>query len=270
MFADPLGLPVGIQLWTVRDPIATDPAGTLAKLAKIGYREVEAAGYGNYTAKDYRKFMDDAGLKCPSAHLPFAKGIDSSPLFDQAHILGCSFATSSKLVPPQAQSGSALGVEGFRYIADVINDVGARAKSAGLQYAYHNHSHEFEVLPDGTVGYDFLLKQTNPALVKFEIDCGWMVVAGHSPADYMNRYPGRFRMLHIKDFKPMATPYSAVARGPQPVGSELGNGYIQYKEIFAAAKSAGIVHIFAEQEPPFAGSQLNSAKVDYDYLHSFS
>ena len=274
LLANPLGLPIGIQLWTVREPLASDPAGTFVQLTKIGYREVESAGYGRNTPKEFRNFIDAAGLKCPSAHLPFAKGVDFGPLFDEAHTLGCTFATSSKLLPPASNqstpsSSSALGIEGFRYIAELMNEIGAQAKAAGLRYAYHNHSHEFEVLPDGMIGYDYLLKHTDPELVKFEIDCGWMTVAGHSPAEYMRKYPGRFRMLHIKDFKPLEKG-SATAMHPQAVGSELGRGYIRYEETFAAAKSAGIQHIFAEQEPPFAVSQMDSAKADYAYLHSFS
>jgi sugar phosphate isomerase/epimerase len=151
-----------------------------------------------------------------------------------------------------------------------MNDIGVKAKAAGLQYAYHNHSHEFEMLPDGTPGYDYLIANTDPELVKFEIDCGWMCAAGQDPAAYMKRYPGRFRMLHIKDFKPLKSTYTTANSGPRPTGTELGTGFIDYKRIFAAAKKAGIVHIFAEQESPFAVSQIESAKVDYAFLKSFS
>ena len=274
-WGNPLGLPIGIQLYAVREPLQTDPAGTMKALARIGYREVEAAGYGTYTAKDYRKFMDAAGLHCPSAHLGFKKGIDFGPLFDEAHTLGASFATSSSMFPPAqpgkpAPFGAALGPDGFKYILDLMNDIGVKAKAAGLQYAYHNHSHEFELLPDGTPGYDYLLANTDHDLVKFEIDCGWMCAAGHDPAAYMNKYPGRFRMLHIKDFKPMSKSFTTASSGPRPTGTELGTGFIDYKAIFAAAKKAGIVHMFAEQESPFAVSPIESAKVDFAFLKSFS
>jgi sugar phosphate isomerase/epimerase len=274
-WSDPLGLPIGIQLYAVRDPLQTDPAGTMKELFAIGYREVEAAGYGTYTAKDYRKFMDAAGLRCPSAHNPgFKKGVDFGPIFDEAHILGASFITSSSMFPPApskpAPFGSALGLDGFKYLVDLMNDIGMKAKAAGLQYAYHNHSHEFELLPDGTPGYDFMLANTDHDLVKFEIDCGWMCAAGHDPAAYMKKYPGRFRMLHIKDFKPLTHPYTTAGSGTRPTGTELGTGFIDYKPIFAASRKAGIVHVFAEQESPFAVSQIESAKVDFAFLKSFS
>ena len=256
----------------------------MKQLRAIGYREVEAAGYGRYTAKDYRKFLDDAGLACPSAHLAFKKGTDFAPLFDDAHTLGASFATSSSMFPPAPQSSAssagspagpaalkpALGPDGFKYLVELMNDIGVKAKAAGLQYAYHNHSHEFELLPDGTPGYDYMLAHTDRDLVKFEIDCGWMCVAGHSPAGYMKKYPGRFRMLHVKDFKPVARPFTTAASGPRPQGTELGRGFIDYKPIFAAGKAAGILHVFAEQESPYAVSPIDSARTDYAYLHSFS
>jgi sugar phosphate isomerase/epimerase len=279
--ADPLGLPVGIQLYAVRDPMSVDPQDTLKKLYALGYREVEAAGYGKFTAKDYAKFIKDAGLKCPSAHLGFVHGKDEAPLFAEAHELGAHYATSSSMFPPNPHAvsdgspdaplkfGSAVGPDGFKYLADWMNDLGRKAKAAGLQYAYHNHSHEFEKLPSGLLGYDYLLTNTDKELVKFEIDCGWMSVAGQSPADYMTRYPGRFRMLHIKDFLKPAAPYTTAGSANRPKGTELGRGFVQYQPIFDAAKKSGVVHIFAEQENPFAVTPMDSAKVDYDFLHSF-
>ena len=220
------------------------------------------------------------GLKCPSAHLPFKKGGDFAEVFAQGRALGVQYVTSSNIFPPakgraavaagappaKAVFGKALGVEGFEYVAETMREAGEQAKKAGLQYAYHNHSHEFEVLPDGTVGYDFLLKNTDPALVKFEIDCGWMVVAGHDPAEYMRRYPGRFRMLHVKDFKKPANVFTTADSGARPTGSELGEGFIDYKPIFAAAKKAGVVHVFAEQEFPYRVSQMESAKADVGFF----
>jgi sugar phosphate isomerase/epimerase len=273
IMADPLGLPVGIQLYAVREPMEADPVGTLKQLHEIGYREVEAAGYGKLTAKDYGKMIADAGLSCPSAHLAFKKGIDFGPLFDDAHALGCTFATSSAIFPPKNVSptpANGFGLDGFKWMADLMQDIGTKAKAAGLKYAYHNHSPEFVTLPDGIVGYDYLLKNTDAELVKFEIDCGWMCVAGKNPVEYMKKYPGRFRMLHIKDFKKSETAYTSSGSGPRPDGVELGDGFIQYKPIFTEAKKAGIVHVFAEQEKPYAVSPMESAKVDYKFLHSFS
>jgi sugar phosphate isomerase/epimerase len=164
----------------------------------------------------------------------------------------------------------ALGLDGFKTMAGRLNDIGGKVKAVGLQYAYHNHNFEFEKIPDGSFGYDILLRETDHDLVKFEADCGWMVIAGAKPARYFRLYPGRFRMLHVKDFQREGKP-NIVLMGPgKPLGMELGNGFIDYKPIFAAGKAAGIEHALAEQEAPYVRSQMESAKVSYQFFHSFS
>jgi sugar phosphate isomerase/epimerase len=284
-WATPMGLPVGIQLYVVGKPLIEDTPGTLKKLHDIGYREVETAGFGKYSAKEFRHMLDDAGLVCPSAHLPLMQD-DLAPLFAQAHELGATYATSSVLRDfkmPARPSGvtdssalppipklEPLGLDGFKRTAEHMNQIGAKAKEAGLKYAYHNHNYEFEKVGNGEYGYDVLLKETDPALVNFEIDCGWMTVAGASPVEYMKQYPTRFRMLHIKDFVRVSQP-TIELRGPnRPKGTELGKGYIDYAPIFAEGRKAGIQHAFAEEEGPYEVPQLEAAKVDFEYLNSFS
>ena len=223
-WAGPMGLPSGIQLYTVSKPLAQDAPGTLKQLKAIGYSEVETAGLGPIPAKNFRGLLDDAGLKCPSAHLQFG-GADVEAQFAEANVLGAHYAVSSilrQLDPefikaakaaiasgapmPKPPKMEPLGLDGFKRTAEQMNEAGRKAKAAGLQYAYHNHNFEFEKMPDGSPGYDLLVKESDPELVKFEIDCGWMTVAGANPVDYFNKYPGRFHMLHIKDFKPVAKP----------------------------------------------------------------
>lgn len=278
-WANPMGLPIGIQLYTVSKPLGADTPGTLKQLHEIGYREVESAGLGKHTAKELRGYLDDAGLKCPSAHLQLM-GENLDEQFEQAHALGAQYAVSSVLrsftgafikaatapTPPAAP----LGLDGFKKTAEHMNEVGKKTKAAGLQYAYHNHNFEFEKMPDGSFGYDILVKETDPELVRFEVDCGWMVVAGGDPVSYFTNYPGRFRMLHIKDFKPGAAPTTELIGSGRPQGADLGTGFVDYKPIFLAGKAAGIEHIFVEQETPFPVSQLESAKVDFAYLQKFS
>ena len=286
-WASPMGLPVGIQLYTVGKPMNEDPAATLKQLYAIGYREVESAGMTKVSVKELRGMIDDAGLKCPSAHLQLTAD-DLGPAFEDAHTLGAHYAVSSVLrsfsratrpatapepaggAPPKPPGLEPLGLDGFKKMAEHMNEVGKKAKAAGLQYAYHNHNFEFEKMPDGSPGYDVLVKESDPDLVKFEIDCGWMVVAGSDPVAYFRKYPGRFRMLHIKDFKPVPKPTIELMGPGRPQGADLGTGFIQYGPIFAAGKAAGIEHIFVEQETPFPVSQLDSAKVDYAYLQKFS
>ena len=278
-FTEPLGLPAGIQLYAVRDELTKDTPATLKALHNIGFREVEYFSPGKYSVAEYHGLIADAGLTCPSAHLPFAGATDLAPIFASANTLGAHFAVSSVFIDlfPNGRPKSMdhldtlppLGLDAFKKMAAHMNEVGKQAKAAGLQYAYHNHNFEFEKMPDGSYGYDVLLNETDHDLVKFEIDCGWMTVAGASPVAYFKRHPGRFRMLHVKDFRPIKPTIDLIGPG-RPTGVELGHGFIDYKPIFAAAKTAGIVHIFAEQEAPYVRGELESAKVSYDFLHSFS
>jgi sugar phosphate isomerase/epimerase len=276
--SDPLGLPIGIQLWTVQKPMLLDPAGTLGRLREIGYRTVETAGLGNSSAKDFRALLDHSGLQCPSAHLDFTNG-DVDALLAEARILGAQFVVSSLLrhgtgqVPelPTAMKKYQdftrdMTLDDARRTAEIANRLGEKAKQAGLRYAYHNHFIEFADQGSGKVAYDVLLQETDPTLVDFELDCGWMMAAGRSPVEYLKRYPHRFPMLHVKDFMP--APHGADTRSPAlRTGTELGRGQMNYRPIFAAARG-NLQYYFCEQEGPFDHiDELQAAKINFDYLH---
>ena len=279
--AEAMGLAPGIQLYSVRDYMTKDVPGTLKQLREIGFVEVETAGFGTYSARQFRQYLDDAGLKAPSAHLQFTP-IKFAPAFEDANTLGARFAVSSSLataINPPSTAGLApgqrpkmapLGLEGFERLATAMNDLGRKAKAAGLQYAYHNHNYEFERLPDGRFGYDVLVNNTDHNLVKFEVDCGWMCAAGADPIAYMTKYPGRIKMLHVKEFKAMNAPSTSLSGPTRPQGTDLGQGFIDYKPIFAEGRKAGIEHAFSEQEAPFPVSQMESAKAAYAFLRSAS
>jgi len=273
--ADPLGVPPGIQLYTVAADLQKDVPGTLEALSKIGYKNVETAGFAGLTAKEFAKALSSAGLHCPSCHLRFSTA-DPSPLFDDAHSVGAQFVVSSILTAQPAGSPltdfmkalSALTLDDFKKTAELANQIGAKAKQAGLQYAYHNHNFEFKDQGSGKIGYDVLLSETDPDLVKFEVDCGWMTVAGKNPVDYFKRYPNRFRMIHVKDFLPGPSTTDLLGAN-RPTGTELGKGHIDYRPIFAVARLAGIEYYFSEQEPPIVGmTALEAAKVNYEYMHA--
>jgi sugar phosphate isomerase/epimerase len=275
-WGEAMGLPPGIQLYTVREEMPKDTPGTLKKLREIGFREVETASLGRFSAKEFRQLLDDAGLKCPSAHVNLSK-VELGPVFEDVHALGGGFATSSSLATsnmPPRPAGSPrfpmppLGQEGFTRLAAQMNEIGAKAKAAGLQYAYHNHNYEFEKMPDGSFGYDILVNKTDYELVNFEIDCGWMCAAGADPVDYFKKYPGRFKMIHVKEFKQMD--HRTTSLSDRPVGVDLGQGFIDYKPIFIAGKKAGIEHAFSEQEDPFPVSQIASAEAAYKFLKASS
>ncbi len=266
--ANPMGRPVGIQLYTVNVPMQEDPAGTLQQLRKIGFGEVESAGFGKLSAKQFRELLDAAGLVCPSAHLPF--DVDNlGASFEDAHALGATYATSGSLVSGDWSKRS-MSLDDAKRTAELTNRIGAAAKRAGLQYVYHNHDFEFAD-HGGAVGYDVLLRECDPELVKFEIDCGWMIFAGRNPIDYFKRHPNRFPMIHVKDFLPAQDKGANAGSAASMQGAELGRGVVDYKPIFAAAEKAGLKHYFVEQEGPFSRmNQLQAARVDYDYLHALS
>lgn len=275
------GFPVGIQLYMVNDDLVKDPAGTLKRLAQIGYSEVETAGWGKLSAAQFRDLLRDAGLRAPSAHLGFGMQ-DTGKLLDDAKTLGVEYVVSSVLLPGESQGMQNfleivdnLSADDFRNVAAKANEIGQKAEAAGMQYAYHNHNFEFRNLGDGKTGYDILLRETDPSLVKFEADCGWMKVAGKKPIDYLTRHADRFAMLHIKDFKnitkPVNTIGSMLSHSPDmPVSTELGRGSIDLKPIVQAGLKAGVTHVFVEQEPPFTEvPAMQAAEIDYRSLKSF-
>ena len=268
------GLPIGIQLYMVNADLMKDPEGTLKKIAEIGYSEVETAEWGKLSAAQFRDLLRDAGLRVPSAHLGFGTQ-DTGKLLDDAKTLGVDFVVSSML-PPRDEgmpaffmSLKSLSADDFRRIAEKANEVGKRAKEAGVQYAYHNHNFEFRDLGEGKTGYDILLEETDASVVKFEADCGWMKVAGKDPVEYLRRHGNRIAMLHVKDFKNITKPVTEIFSADRPAATELGRGSIELKPIVDAGLKAGVKHMYVEQEGPFKEvPAIEAAEIDYRYLKS--
>ncbi|WP_158820678.1 sugar phosphate isomerase/epimerase [Granulicella sp. S156] len=259
-----LQVPIGLQLYSVGDDLQKDVPGTLRQIRALGYERVETAGFAGLTAKAFRTQLDQARLVCPSTHLPVGNH-ELGPLFEDAHVVGARYVVSSALF---SKSGDQT-LDDYRTMADRLNDLGRKAKAVGLQYAYHNHNFEFRKLDGDRIGYDVLLKHTDPELVAFELDCGWIVAAGFNPIEYFRHYPGRYRMLHVKDFVATTGPSTSLAKDERPQGVELGRGHIHYKPILLAAAEAGIHDYYVEQEPPFLDMPaLAAIKVDYQYLRT--
>ena len=284
MHAEPLHFPIGLQLYTVGPEFDSDPAGTLAKVAAIGYKEVELSPLAKAPASEIAKALASTGLRNPSGHylLPdLAANVQAR--IETARVLGQEFmiVTVPSVADPsrfQPKSGSqmemframlnGLTLDDWKWNAEQFNQVGAKIKTAGLQLGYHNHNFEFRKIGDVT-GYDEFLRLTDPDLVCLELDCGWMSVAGLDPVAYLTRYPKRYRLLHIKDFKKGFTPTTTLmSEAPgAPVPTELGRGAIDYTGILAAARKGNIRSTFVEQEPPFKEMPaLEAIKVDYEYL----
>ena len=239
---------VGVQLYTVRDAMEKDFDGTLAKVAAIGYREVEFAGYFERSPKDVKAALDRAGLISPSAHFNNSYLGDQWPgVLESAHRIGQQYIVCSSIdEKTRQQPGS------WPSIAETFNRAGEAARRAGIQFAYHNHSFEFAPV-DGKLPYDILLNGTDPNLVKMEMDLYWIVNAGADPLAYFNRYPGRFPLVHVK----------GRARNGDMTDVAADNS-IDWKTLFAQSDKAGIRHYFVEQDNPT--SPFDSIRASFSYL----
>lgn len=271
-WAAPLGLPLGIQLYSVRQQMAEDFDGALAVVREAGFVEVEAASLPKKSAKEIRAALDKAGLRCVSAHHPFA---DLHTRFDEIvqydKELGVNFVICAspgfRTASPTAAPGTRriLSLDDWQYNAEQFNLFGEKAAASGIRFGYHNHTPEFAVT-DGKTPYMELLRLTDPKKVTFELDCGWAMVASMNPAEILKNHPHRISMLHVKDFK--------LAANPSPDShdakvTELGQGTIDYHPIFAqAAKTQHIEHVFVEQEA-FDMPWKESLKMDADYMRAF-
>jgi len=274
LMANPLGLPIGLQLYSVRDLLPKDYEGTLRQLGALGYREVEAAGFFGHSPSEVKQAMDHAGLNCVSAHYPLR---DLLPKVDEVIQFGKDLGLKyivcaspwlkdpSRVKDPGSRAArDAMTLDDWRWNAEQFNRIGERVNAAGIRFAYHNHTAEFRA-ENGVVFYDELLHTTDPVKVTMEMDCGWVVVGGKNPVDYLTRYPTRFSMLHVKDFKMSG---SAVGSMPPP-STEMGRGTIDYRPIFEAAKKTRIEHAFVEQEE-FDMPAMEALKIDADYMRALT
>ena len=179
---------VGIQLYTVRSVMQDDFEGKLAKVAEIGYREVEFAGYEDHTPQEIRAMLDRHGLTGPSAHMPYKSLGDGWPgVLDAAHVVGHKY-----LVNPYIDDEVRKGPDGWKRAAETFNRAGEASQKAGIQFAYHNHWFEFAPV-NGKLPYDILLEECDPKLVKMEMDLCWIMVGGQDPLSISRNIPAASR-----------------------------------------------------------------------------
>lgn len=265
-----LDLPLGLELYSVRELLPKDYEGTLKQVAALGYQEVEAAGFYNRTPSQVKAAMRQAGLRCVSAHFSFdnlrnqiGEDIAFSRQIGLEYMI-CSGPGRKNLSRNQAFQGqdSAYTLDDWRWIAEQLNRFGEKVHAAGMKFGYHNHTREFKK-ENGIVPYDELMRSTDPSKVSMEMDCGWVIVGGGDPIELFRQYPTRISMLHVKDFKRIASPDP---ESDPPPAAELGQGVIDYRPIFAAAAQTGhIRHCFVEQEE-FDMPAMQSLNIDADYM----
>jgi sugar phosphate isomerase/epimerase len=264
---------IGLQLYTVRFEMAKDFAGTLEKVASIGYKEAELAEfaqdadgkvtYFKRSPQEVHAALDSRGLVSPSTHVTFkslqpenfVRVIEASKVFGHRYIV-CPWIEIEIRNQP----------DGWKRAADAFNHAGEACKKAGIQFAYHNHWFEFAPGADGKMPYDFLLQETDANLVKMELDLCWIVVGGQDPVQYFNKYPGRFPLVHVKDMKkiPKVDPSGGQNFGDSVDMTSVGDGVIDWKNILGKSEKAGIKHYFVEHDKP--QEAIASITASYKYL----
>jgi sugar phosphate isomerase/epimerase len=241
---------VGLQLYTVRDLMKADLPGTLRKVAQIGYKEVEFAGYYGRSPAQIRALLKQNGLTSPSSHIGLdILEKDSVRAFADAKATGHQWVTMPYIPEERRKT-----VDDWNKIIDLLNQLAPQAKAAGLRLAYHNH--DFEIRPvDGVRPLDMMLDKTDPSLVDFEMDLYWVVFGGGDPIDFFDRHPKRFAMVHVKDS----------AGPPDNKIVDVGKGTIDFPKIFAQSDKAGIKHYFVEHDQP--ADPIATIRNSYNYLH---
>jgi len=245
---------VGLQLYTVRDALSADLIGTLRKVAEIGYKKIESAGYADakiygYSGSEFKKMIGDLGLEHVSAHIPLEHFRGD---FDAVLALAQS-SGQQYIVLPWLNDADRSSIDQYKAYAELLNQRGEEAKREGLTVCYHNHDFEFRML-DGELPIDILLNETDPDLVKMETDLYWIVKAGYDPIAFFNKNPGRCALWHVKDMD----------TSPEQMFTEVGNGTIDFKPIFDNQEKAGMKYYFIEQDQ--SEDPMKSIEISYKNL----
>lgn len=278
-FFDRKSLPIGIQLYALGDEPQKDLEGTLKKVAAIGFRDIEMPGLLGREPADVRRAADAAGVAISSVHIGTTGDLsvrtDPQRLADVLGVLGARQAvvpmfpmpSGFKLLPGEnlatafARAVKEGGEKMWTDLAALLNERGASLKAHGIALGYHNHSVEFMQVGERTA-WEILADETDPALVHFEADVGWIVSAGVDPLAFFKRYSGRVRQLHVKDVKAGLVPNTAMRTDP----TEVGSGTVDWARVLPAAYAAGARHFYYEQEPPFAIPRIEAAAKSYAFL----
>jgi sugar phosphate isomerase/epimerase len=239
---------LGIQLYTVRRQAQSDLGGTLARIAQVGFKEVELAGYYNHSAREFRAMLDQNGLAAPSGHIAIEL-IENNPTktFDDAHAAGHQWITV-----PSLPRGKHETADDWKRVAAQFNAAAVKAKNAGFRFAFHNHN-DIVRAANGVLPIEILMTETDPSLVSYQMDIYWAVSGGADPIALLDRYPGRFRMFHVKDGRP---PYTDASQ------TDVGAGTINFAPILSHAN--GIEHWFLESDS--AAEPFAFAANSYKYL----
>ena len=260
ILATPQKKDLGVQLWNIREYLKKDLIGSLAKLAKLGYNQLEVFGYdGTYwgkTPKEFNKICNDLGLTIISAHFETGR-IDKAKgtlwygwdkAVEDAAQMNIKYMVCAWLFKEERTS-----MDLYKELTDKLNTAGEACRQANIQFGYHSHNFEFPPI-NGIVPYEFILEKTDPELVKMEADLFWFTKAGIDPVVYFKKHPGRFPLWHVKDMEKGSEQFA-----------EVGHGIINFDRIFAARQVAGLKYFFVEQDQT-SREPFESLAMSRDYI----
>ena len=253
----------GLALYTVRNDMGADAKETLKKVASIGYKNVEAAGYRNgmyynMTPEDFKSFLSELNLTPVSTHQSDVTLDNADVMFADAKAAGFEYFVVP--IPPMGmfkyyQETSSMGMEGgAEKLANILSTLGEKCSKAGLKLLYHNHDFEFKKDKNGLVVIDYLLENTDPKHVNFQMDLYWVTKAGADPLAYFEKYPGRFKLWHVKDMD------------DQGRFAPVGNGTIDFGRILKEKKLSGMKYYFVEQDRTFDMKPLEAIQISHNAI----
>lgn len=257
----------GMTLYTVRTEMGKDAKATLKQVADLGYKYIEAVDYkdGKFygmTPDEFKSYTKSLGLKPISVHMGSMTLDNADKLVADVQAAGFKYFIAP--VPPMGmfkfdQKTRKLGMEGtLEKLADILNTIAKKAKGAGLEFLYHNHDFEFQANKDGVVPIDYLLEKLDPKFVNFQMDLYWVTKAGADPVAYFQRYPGRFKIWHVKDMD------------EQGRFAPVGKGNIDFARILKNKKLSGMKYYIVEQDQTFDGMQpMEAIKISREGLNKF-
>jgi sugar phosphate isomerase/epimerase len=241
----------GLQLYTLRDVIAEDPEATLRQVADFGYTQIESYDgpmgmWWNMRNTGYKSLLDELGMTAISSHANVFEEFERKA--NEAAEIGLTFIVCPWVGPQES-------MDDFRRIAGQFNEMGEIANDLGLRFAYHNHAYSFEEL-EGELPQDVMMENTDPELVEYQMDIYWVIAAGHDPAEWMQKYPGRFTTCHVKDMAP----------GDEPESTVLGTGSIDFAQLLPVAAEYGMEEFIVEQEAYAGTTPIDAIRDNAAYM----
>jgi sugar phosphate isomerase/epimerase len=258
---------LGLQLYTIRDAMAADVEGSLKIVSDIGYKYVELADYAdrkfyNHSPADFLKMVQDLGMKILSSHTQVEGAgvtLDNAKIMAEDHAkLGVKYCLQPWIVEEMRTT-----IASYQRMAENWNRIGEVMKEYGIQFGYHNHNFEFDTVEGKVPYFDVMLAELDKNLVTMELDMFWATKAGQNPVDLFNKYPGRFRLFHLKDMYTKQDPFYEVIKDDI---APVGEGVIDFKPIIAAGDIAGMEYMIVEQDQSRDNTIMEDIKKSFNNL----